>query len=398
MLPSSLSNRACSLVPGEDRPAVTCELELSGADVIKSAFYRSLIKSDERLDYEQVDRIFAGSESVSEPWGGPLAVAREVAKELDRARTARGGLVVASSEPEFAFDADGHVTGVRPSEQTESHRVIEHLMIAANEAVARLLSERGVPALYRVHERPEPLGVKRLLDQLASLDVATPAVPEHMSPQEAADAVGEASRLVDEHVRRTGRGRAGLTSLLLRTLKQAHYHPANLGHAGLHSSAYCHFTSPIRRYPDLVCHRALLSAVGGGEDPPRAERLAEEAVHASEREREAMGLERDADDIARCFLLERSLFEHGHDRAFEGEVVGLVGAGAFVAFGDEEVAAEGLLPVRRMRGDWWELNEEATILHGTRSGATLRLGDPVDVQVGRVDIPRGRVDLYPVGM
>ena len=146
-------------------------------------------------------------------------------------------------------------------------------MIAANEAVATLLDERSIPALYRVHERPEPQAVLRLVDQLASLDVATPPVPEPLSPSQAAEIVAECSVLVDQHVRRTGHGRQALTSLVLRSLKQARYSPVNLGHAGLQSPRYCHFTSPIRRYPDLVCHRALLSAVGGGEDAPRASAL-----------------------------------------------------------------------------------------------------------------------------
>ena len=240
--------------------------------------------------------------------------------------------------------------------------------------------------------------MKRLIDQLASLDVPTPPVKEHLSAQEAADIVGHASRLVDDHVRRTGQGRKALTSLILRTLKQAHYHPKNLGHAGLHSSAYCHFTSPIRRYPDLVCHRALLSAVGGGEDAPRPDGLDETAVWTSAREREAMAVERDADDIARCFLVARALVERGHDEPWEGEVVGLAGVGAFVEFGDGNVSADGLLPARRLRGEWWELNVEGTMLRGERSGRTIRLGDPVTVQVGRVDSARGRVDLYPVGI
>jgi ribonuclease R len=250
-----------------------------------------------------------------------------------------------------------------------------------------------VPTLYRVHERPDPQRVERLVEQLASLDIPTPPIPESMSPQQAADAVGEISRVVDAHVRRTGRGRLALTSLVLRALKQAHYSPHNLGHAGLRSTRYCHFTSPIRRYPDLVCHRALLSCIGGGERAPQASGLEEAGAWTSAREREAMVVERSADDIARCFLLERALYDQGWESTWEGEVVGLIGAGAFVAFGD---GYEGMLPVRRMRGDWWELSEQGTILHGTRSGGTIRLGDPISVKVERVESPRGRVDLVPV--
>ena len=135
--------------------------------------------------------------------------------------------------------------------QTESHRLIEHLMIAANEAVARLLSGRGVPALYRVHEKPDPSAVEHLVEKLTALGVPTPPLPEPLSPSQAAEAIGPISRAVDRHVRKQGHGRRGLTTLVLRSLKQARYDPRNLGHAGLHSAAYCHFTSPIRRYPDL---------------------------------------------------------------------------------------------------------------------------------------------------
>ena len=394
MLPEALSNAACSLVPGQDRLAVTVEIDLSGPRAQRAAFYRSTIRSDERLDYDRVDRVFAGQEPARDPWAAPLAAARAAAAALEEARAQRGALVVAdASEPDFAFDRAGHVRSAEASLPTESHRLIEHLMIAANERVATLLDEGGVPALYRVHERPDPERVERLIAQLASLDVATPPVPEHLSPQQAADLVGEASRLVDEHVRRTGHGRAGLTSLVLRSLKQARYHPRNLGHAGLQSPRYCHFTSPIRRYPDLVCHRAVLSAVGGGEAAPPASGLEEAAAWTSARERDAMDVERSADDVARCFLLEQELYEQGWERDFEGEVVGLIPAGAFVAFGG---GYEGLLPVRRLRGEWWELNEEGTIMHGTRSGKAIRLGDPVRVEVERVEAPRGRVDLLPV--
>ncbi len=394
MLPEALSNQACSLVPDQDRLAVTVEMELEGARRRRVAFHRTIIRSDKRLSYPEVDAIFAGRERAEEPWAGPLAAARRAADALQAARESAGALEVESVEPEFAFSGEGHVTSLAPSEQTESHRLIEHLMIAANEAVATLLETRKLPTLYRVHERPEPLRVKHLADQLASLDIPTPPLHEEMTPQQASDAVAEMARMVAAEVRRRdGHGRIAFTSLVLRSLKQAHYSPRNVGHAGLRSSAYCHFTSPIRRYPDLVCHRALLSAIGAGEDPPEASRLEGEAEWCSERERNAMSIERAADSVARCFLLESELFQRGWHAEWAGEVTGVIGAGAFVAFGEGH---EGLLPVRRLRHDWWDLNELQTMLVGADSGKAIRLGDQVTVQVERVDAPRGRVDLSPV--
>ena len=256
MLPEALSNRACSLIPHQDRLAVTVELEFEGAKVRRTAFHRSVIRSDARLDYPRVDRIFDGRERAEEPWATPLAAARRVADALAGARERRGALAVESVEPEFGFSRDGHVESLLPSEQTESHKLIEYLMIAANEAVAGLLESRQLAALYRVHEPPDPPRVERLLAQLESLDIPTPPAPDHLTPQQAGALVSEAAKLVPRR----------LTTLVLRSLKQAHYSPRNLGHFGLRSPRYCHFTSPIRRYPDLVCHRALLAAIGAGED------------------------------------------------------------------------------------------------------------------------------------
>jgi ribonuclease R len=507
MLPQALSGDACSLVPGRDRLAVTVEMEIelddagvAGVETVTGAktaravdaravgeqsaepvFYRSLIRSDARLDYERVDRVFAGAEAAADPWEEPLRAARAAARALGEARARRPGvLAIDSEEPEFEFDERGEVSAIVARSQTESHRLIEHLMIAANEAVARRLERTGTPCLYRVHERPLPESVERLVDQLATLEVPTPPVPDGLSRAQAAELVGEISRRVEGHVRRTaeraragdraaspGGGRRALSALVLRALRQAYYAPANLGHAGLGSACYCHFTSPIRRYPDLVCHRALLSSLGHAERAPRAGSMEELGEWCSARERDAMKIERDADDVARCFALERALYRGDPERPFAGEIVGLIAAGAFVAFGDDGrsggisggVAAsggaaaaldyEGMLPVRvlaaataaleggaarvageespaleggarggalrggrrgvrppggargerarrdRVRRDWWELGEEGTILRGERSGATLRLGDPIAVRVERVDAPRGRVDLAP---
>ena len=385
MLPEVLSNDACSLRPGEDKLAVTVEMVMNGADVASVAFHRSLVRSDKRLTYGDVDELFAGRTRAEDPWGEPLAIAREVSAALHERRDS---LEVGSFEPSFEFDSDGHVTGVRYEQQTESHRLIEMLMILANEQVAGYLADRRLPTLYRVHERPDPQSVTYLVEQLASLDIPTPPLPKQMTPQQAADAVTEISKIV---ARESG-GKRAYGVLVLRALKQAYYSPRNMGHAGLASARYCHFTSPIRRYPDIVAHRALLQGLGIDEAATPAHELDEAGVVSSSLEREAMQIERDADDVCLSFLLERALSEAGGDEppSFEGEIVGLIEKGAFVEFGEERF--EGFLPVRRLRG-WWNLNEVGTALEAEGSGRRLRLGDTIEVEVDRVDAPRGRVDL-----
>jgi ribonuclease R len=389
MLPEALSNQACSLRPGEERLAVTVEMEMHGAEARTVAFHRSRVRSDARLSYGEVDEIFAGRARAEEPWAEPLAAARQVSAAL---RERRDALELGLPEPVFEFDSEGHVTGVRYEEQTESHSLIEQLMILANEQVAGYLADRRLPTLYRVHERPEPAAVAFLADQLASLDVPTPPVPKTMTPQQAADLSAEISRIVA----RESRGRRSLGVLVLRSLKQAYYSPKNIGHAGLGSARYCHFTSPIRRFPDVIAHRALLQGLGIDNVALPAYELDEAGVLTSAAERAAMDVERTADDVCLAFLLERALSEAdpGAPPVFEGEVIGLIEKGAFVRFGDQRF--EGFLPSRRLR-DWWTLNELGTALEAEGSGRRLRLGDPVSVLVDRVETARGRVDLSPAG-
>jgi ribonuclease R len=396
MLPHALSSEACSLAPGVERLAVTTEIELGpGMQPRKTRFYRSRIRSDVRLDYDQLDEFFAGRVPPPAEVAEPLAAAREVAAALGEGRGG-GGLDVESFEPEFQFDAEGNVVAAHGVAQTEAHRLIERLMILNNEQVAQLLERERVPAIYRVHPPPDAARIEGLLEKLAALGIPTPPLRGGLAPQEAGQMAVEASRLVRREAARRGHGREAYTSLVLRSLKQAYYSERNLGHAGLGSPAYSHFTSPIRRYPDLVCHRALLALLGEGEEAPTLAEARDAAADASARERTSAQIERTADDVCAAFLLERELGERGLDAVFEGEVSGVIRSAAFVSFrGELGDVYEGMLPARRLPGEYFQLDKAEVALVGRGSGARVSLGDPISVRVAGVDAPRGRAELEP---
>ncbi|HKB21097.1 MAG TPA: RNB domain-containing ribonuclease [Gaiellaceae bacterium] len=385
MLPHELADDACSLRPHQDRLCVTVEI----APGAEPSFYRSVIRSRERFTYGRVQRILEGAEQ--HELAGDVRVADSVSAELRRGRFARGALRVESSEVNFAFDSQGGVERAWLEAEPTAHALIEELMILANEKVAAFLAGRKSDSLYRVHEPPEPQSVELLLAKLADLDVPTPPAPrtESMSPSEAARVAAEASERVADYVAQAGRGREAFPALVLRALKQAHYDARNLGHSGLASTAYTHFTSPIRRYPDLVVHRALLRAIGQGDDP-LPDDLQAAAGHTSETERAATDTEYRADEICAAWLLERELFERGWEERFSGEVIGLIPSGLFARFGD---VYEGFLPARRLRGDYYQLNDLGTALVGRRGGRRYRLGDEVEVRVEEIRRAEGKIEL-----
>ena len=385
MLPHELADDACSLRPNVDRLTVTVEISPSG----ETSFYRSVISSRERFTYGQAQRILEGKEQ--HELAEHVRLADRVSAELRRARFARGALRVESAEANFAFDGQGGVERAWLEAEPQAHALIEELMILANEAVAEFLSSRRREAIYRVHEPPEPQAVKLLLAKLTNLEIPTPPVPdiESMGPSDAARIAAEASELVADYVRKSRHGEDAFRSLVLRSLKQARYDPQNLGHSGLASSAYTHFTSPIRRYPDLVVHRALLRELGQGEDPV-PEDLAAVAEHTSETERAATDIEYRADEICAAWLLERTLLERGWEEPFSGEVTGVIPSGLFARFGD---VFEGFLPARRLHGDYYELNELGTALIGRRGGRRYRLGDEIDVKVEDIRRAEGKIEL-----
>ena len=388
MLPPELSDDLCSLRPDVDRFCVTVEVELGSG---RARFYRSVIRSRARLTYAQAEAILAGRERVEPELAEALRRAERVTSDLRERRFARGALRIEGGDLVFAFDGKGGVAGAWREAEPHAHMLVEELMILANEAVAGLLAGRRREALYRVHERPDPQAVELLLAKLSDLGVPTPPSPELMIPADAAAVAAAASERVADYGARSGRGRVAFPALVLRALKQARYDPANLGHSGLASQAYCHFTSPIRRYPDLVCHRALLRELGST-DEPLPEDLAELAEHASARERAGAQLEYRADEICLAWLLEQRLFELGWEAVFEGEIVGLIPSGLFVRF--DEVF-EGFVPARRLHGDYFELNPLGTALVGRRGGRGYRLGDPVEVRVREVRRSEGKIELAP---
>ena len=397
MLPPELADDACSLRPYEERLCVTVEIpfdsELRAGEPL---FYRSVIRSDERLTYGAAERILAGSETASPHVTEALRLAERVALELRRRRFARGALRIETGEISFAFDGRGGVERAWRESEPHAHALVEEHMILANEAVAALLAGRRREALFRVHERPDQQAVALLVAKLADLGVPTPpapAKPEELSPTDAAALAAATAERVSEYVGQSGRGREAFPMLVLRSLKQARYDPRNLGHSGLASRAYCHFTSPIRRYPDLVCHRALLRELGASDEPLAAE-LADLAEHASARERAAAEVEYRADEICLAWLLERRLFELGWDAGFDGEIVSVIGSGVFVRFGD---VFEGFLPARRLPGDYFEPNALGTALVGRRGGGTFRLGDPIEVRVEDVRKTEGKVEVSLAG-
>src|SRR6185312_2385337 len=370
------SSGLCSLLPGRDRFAVTVEI---GPGPLRA--YRSLIRSDHSLTYDEAEAVLASGTGPPELVDA-LRRLDGIARERAAARLARGGVAVETRERSFRLGGGAVLSGaVRRS--GPAHALVEELMLAANEAVAAELAAAGAALPFRVHEPPEAGALEVLAQRLEALQVPTPPQPPLPTPEQATRFAGLVSQSVSRYVASSGRGRSAFPAMVLRALRKARYDPRNLGHAGLASPAYCHFTSPIRRHPDLLVHRALLRHLGALSTPP-----AEPAAVANAAEREAEVLERTADDICAAFLLERELYEQGWDATFAGEVVGVIDSGAFVRFG---TLFGGYLPGRSWAGELVDLDPLGVALVARRSGRRLRLGDPIDVAVRAVDRAAGRV-------
>jgi ribonuclease R len=407
MLPALLSSDVCSLKPGVERKCVTVEMIFArseeddgggqegdgGIEPLKTRFYRSTILSRHRLTYNQVDDLFEGQKQMDPELTAQLDRSRALASILRDARHRRGALNIHTFEPEFRQDDDGKVVGVKPRPHSESHALIEEFMIAANEAVARFMVKRDSDCIFRIHEEPDAAAVNSLFELLDDLGIPTPDFSlERGSPKQAGEAVRQLLKQLPGVLSEQQKQSEVFGEIVLRSLKQARYHEANLGHFGLASSAYLHFTSPIRRYPDLVAHRALLNELHLQDWKPSRFDLVAAAETSSTNERRAASVEHLGDDIVLAHMLDKLLFEEGWDRRFDGEIISIIPSGLFVRF---EESFEGYIHVSNLRRDYFNINDKGSALVGRRSGRPYRLGDRITVRVVKIDKLKGKVELEP---
>ena len=386
MLPPALSSGACSLKAGTDRLCRTALLEVNRrGEVERAEVFRSVVRSAARLTYTEVGRILVDRDaSVIDRYAGlvePLRVMEELARLLMERRNARGSLDFELPETEIVLDEHRMPTDVRRAERTIAHRIIEEFMIAANEAVARYLRERKFPCVYRVHEGPDEDTLDAIAPFLSTLGYPLRRGKEKVSPGDVRQVLEACRGKPEERV---------LHRMLLRSMKQAYYDPDNVGHFGLASDAYLHFTSPIRRYPDLMVHRLLDQAMTGRKPDPRereelAAYLREAADHGSARERLAMDAEREMADLKKAQFMTGKI-----GQACTGVVTDLAGFGFFVEL--DAWFVEGLVSFQSLQDDFYRYYETAHVVKGQNHGRTFRMGDPVTVRVARVKLFQGEID------
>lgn len=393
MLPERLCNDVCSLRPGEDRlcMSVFARLDAKG-EVVSAQACTSAIRSHARLSYDQVDALFEGTLApeglpTSAGFEGDVTDALRTLDEISRlrqdVRLRRGAIDFDTREAKVLVDEDGHPTGVRVRERTAATSLVEEAMLVANECVAKMLSEVDAPAAYRVHERPAPDSLSATIPILRELGLVRGDLADRV-------VAGEPRAL--QEVLAAARGTSGeylANTLLLRAQKRAIYLPQNEGHYALGASAYCHFTSPIRRYPDDVVHRALKAlmagTLGSKEQRSVANVLPQLCRTCSDQERVADMASRDSQKAKMAELFQQRVGER-----FSGIVVGCERYGLFVMLDD--TCAEGLLPTRALGEEWFAYDAARLALTGESSGRTWRLGQRVAVEVVGANPAKGQID------
>ncbi len=382
MLPERLSNDLCSLVPGEDRLTVSAILDFDRSGSLQQKhFTRSVIRSRNRFTYTTVRKILIDKDPVvrkeHKPFLTQLKWAEELATALKMRRKARGSIDFDIPEPEFVLTDAGGVASITRAERNFAHQLIEEFMLAANEAVAGLFTEKTTPAIYRVHEPPDPLKIDEFVIFAETLDIHLPQAES--TPSWFARALDICRKTPYEYI---------INNLMLRSMKQAHYSADNVGHFGLASGDYTHFTSPIRRYPDLMVHRTLLKVCDSGEKktrptPPRGLREAGEFLSA--RERTAVMAERDIHDRLKL------IYMRGHiGKSFDAVISGVNEAALFIEI--QEMCVSGSISVEQLDDDYYLWDVKHHRLFGEITAKTYRIGDRLRVTLQDVDTYRRRLN------
>jgi len=379
MLPEKLSNGLCSLVPYEDRLAMACEMFLSPrGKVERYRFFPAVIHSHARLTYTVVAKALYEGDKVARETVGELLPHLEALDRIFRvllaARKRRGAIEFETTEVEFLFDDQGKIAGVKPVVRNDAHRLIEECMLAANVCASEFLAEHEHPTLYRVHEPPDTEKIAKLRQFLAGFGITLPGGDEP-TPKDFA-------RVLEQIA---GRSDAPLLQMvILRSLKQARYAPENVGHFGLAYPCYTHFTSPIRRYPDLLVHRAIKAVHAGTRYVPKRP-WEEIGMHCSMTERRADEATREVMNWLKCYALQEHIGE-----IFTGTVTAVVPFGLFVTLDD--LFVEGLVHISDLGADYFQFDDVGHALIGERTRVRYRLADRVKVQVARADLATSRID------
>ncbi len=379
MLPEQLSNGVCSLRPDEDKFTISALMDVDeDGNVVHTRLLRTITRSNARLIYDDVNLLFAGDDDQMARMDGlsdTLFAMRELARRIRQKRQAQGAIDFDTDEPKFVLDEQGEPTEIVKRARGEAELMIEDFMLTANEAVARFAKANGIPLLYRVHERPDPEKLDALKDFLQGIGVDTRGLRHQAKPGDI--------RAVLERTRETPEFSV-VSTLTLRSMQKARYDVSPLGHYGLAMEDYCHFTSPIRRYPDLVVSRALTAVLMGKRPALHGDALADAAMRSSDCERAAVDAERAADKL----MIAR--FMRGHiGELFDGVVSGVSEWGVYVALSN---GAEGFMHVRSL-DDWFDFDERRMTLRGERTGYVFSLGQVVSVRVESVELESSSIDL-----
>jgi ribonuclease R len=386
MFPAELSTGLCSLNPRVDRLVQSCLMEVDRrGTVVRYELHDGVIHSHARMTYTDVNAILTEhDEAVIAQYNDLVPLferMRELFEILNKRRHRRGSIDFDLKEPEIVLDDEGMVEAIIAAERNVAHRIIEEFMLLANETVAQHLDDNAVPTLYRIHEEPDPLKVEEFEEFISTLGYSLAAPPDDVKPR-------HFQKLV-EKMRGTPEEKP-IAFLMLRTMQKARYDEQNLGHFGLAARSYTHFTSPIRRYPDLIVHRTLRESRHGLMNEDRKEELTDDlpemARHTSERERRADDAERELVQWKKVRFMADKVGDE-----FDGYITGVTSFGWFIELIEHFV--EGLVHISTMADDYYRFMERVHILRGENTGREYRLGDRVTVQVIKVDMERRQVDL-----